>query len=243
MISADSKPRLRPGMRSLLVVPAGNGQAMEQASRAAADILVLDLAHDLHADLRRASRFLEAPRSAPVFVRVAPLESGKTASQLDAIMPARPDGIVLTGSRGGTDVTRLSALLRPREAMAGIEDGATHIIAMATDTPAALFDMASYRDASARLTGLAWDTEVLAIALGATDIADLERTARTTTLIAAAAAGVVAIDSPFRGSDLSELETGAIAARNRGFGAKIALNPDQVPVINAVFSRPAASSS
>ena len=177
-------------------------------------------------------------------MRVGPLASPETIAVLDALMPARPTGVALAACECGADVTRLSALLRPREAMAGIADGATRIIALATDTPAGLLALGSYRGASRRLTALAWDDRPLAEALGADDLADVARAARTGTLIgAAAAAGAAALDRPFRGDDLGILRAEAEAAQRAGFGGKLALTAAQVAIINAAFSARAATSS
>ena len=127
--------------------------------------------------------------------------------------------------------------------MAGIDDGATRIIALATDTPAGLLALATYGGASRRLAALAWDDRPLLAALGADAGADVARAARTGTLVAAAAAGVASLDRPFRDSDLGALRAEAEAARRDGFSGKLACRPDQVPVIDAVFSRKAATSS
>ena len=177
-----------------------------------------------------------------VYLRVGPLADATTGAVLDALIPARPTGVALAGAAGGADVTRLSALLRPREAMAGIDDGATRIIALATDTPAALLALSTYAGASSRLAALAWDDAPLAEALGADDATDVARAARTGTLVAAAAAGVAALDRPFRGSDLGALQAEAEAARRAGFAGKLALAAEQVAVINAAF-RPTAGTS
>jgi citrate lyase beta subunit len=58
---------------------------------------------------------------------------------------------------GGKDVTLLSARLRIQEAECGIEDGATRILPIVTETPAAVFSAGSYSGASERLSGLTWE--------------------------------------------------------------------------------------
>jgi citrate lyase subunit beta/citryl-CoA lyase len=61
--------------------------------------------------------------------------------------------------------------------------------------------------------------------------------ARSLCLIAAAAVGVQAIDgvhADFR--DRAGLERDVARARRDGFTAKMAIHPDQVPIINAAFS-------
>ena len=229
-------------LRSLLLVSSDSDRSLERAAASGADGLIVDVADAGSEALRHTIGFLRAARHGAVFVRVGPLAAAHTTAVLDALVPARPTGIVLAGAEGGADVTRLSALLRPREAIAGIDDGTTRIIALATDTPAGLLALASYGDASRRLMALAWDDRPLAEALGAEDTSEVALSARTGTLVAAAAAGVAALDRPFRGSDLGAFQAEAEAAGRAGFSGKLACRPDQIAVINAAFSRKAGTS-
>jgi citrate lyase subunit beta/citryl-CoA lyase len=229
-------------LRSLLLVSPDSDRSLDQAAQSGADGLIVDVAEAGTEALRRTAGFLQAARPGAVFVRVGPLAARHTMAVLDALVPVRPTGIALAAAEGGADVTRLSALLRPREAIAGIDDGATRIIALATDTPAGLLALATYRDASRRLMALAWDDRPLAEALGAEDIDGVALAARSATLVAAAAAGVVALDRPFRGSDLAALQAEAEAAGRAGFSGKLALAADQIAVINAAFKPKAGTS-
>jgi citrate lyase subunit beta/citryl-CoA lyase len=141
-------------------------------------------------------------------------------------------------------VQQLGGKLAVREALFGLADGSTRIIAIATESARALFGMASYRGCSARLEGLAWGGEDLSADLGAESnrlpdgaYADPYRLARSLTLLGAVAAGVAPIDSVhtnFR--DLDGLRAEAIAARRDGFSAKMAIHPAQAPIINEVFT-------
>ena len=66
---------------------------------------------------------------------------------------------------------------------------------------------------------------------------DVYRLARSLCLLAAAAAGVVPIDTIFTDfKDAAGLAAECAAARRSGFVAKMAINPAQVPVINEAFS-------
>jgi citrate lyase subunit beta/citryl-CoA lyase len=104
--------------------------------------------------------------------------------------------------------------------------------------------MNSYVGASDRLAGLAWGSEDLSAALGASVTRDVSgvmtspyRLARDLCLITASAAGVMAIDQvyvDFR--DEQGLATEAAAAARDGFSGKMAIHPAQVPVINAAFT-------
>ncbi len=168
--------------------------------------------------------------------------SGETDSDLDAVMAHAPDAILLPRSLGAASVQQLSAKLAVREADLSLADGVTRIIAVA-DTARSLFGMASYPRSSARLTGIAWSAVSLRADIGAetdrnglADYAGPYRLARDLTLLAATSAGVAAIDAPFPDArNAGGLRAEALAARRDGFAGKMAIDPAQVGVINAIF--------
>ena len=98
-----------------------------------------------------------------------------------------------------------------------------------------LFHMGSYRGASARLIGIAWNAASLRADIGAETDRDppggylgVYRLARELTLLAATSARVAAIDGAFPNiRDLDGLRADALAARRDGFTGKIALDPAQ----------------
>ena len=60
---------------------------------------------------------------------------------------------------------------------------------------------------------------------------------RSVIAVAAAAAGILAIDTPFfRLRDLVGLEKDARAAAELGFGGKVVIHPEQIPVVNRIFT-------
>ena len=66
---------------------------------------------------------------------------------------------------------------------------------------------------------------------------DVFRLARATTLLAAAAAQVAAVDTVFPNfRDMDAFRTDCIEAERDGFTARMAIHPAQVPVINDVFT-------
>ena len=240
-------------MRSQLFVPGDSLKKLEKGLVSGADCLFIDLedsvalsqkpkARDMTRDFLKSAR--QHDRRPLLYVRVNALDTGLTDADLAAIMSGRPNGIVLPKCLSGADVQHLGAKLAVMEAEAGIEDGATRIIPIATETAAAIFNMGSYKGASARLAGITWGAEDLSADLGAETnragdgfYTDPYRLARSLTLFAAAAAGVPAIDTVFpnfRAEDSFRRE--CEAARRDGFTAKMAIHPAQVPVINEVFT-------
>lgn len=245
-------------MRSMLFVPGDSPKKLAKALLSGADALIIDLEDSVAPDAKETARretaaFLVAHAKAPgrprLYVRINALESDFIDADLDAVMPAGLDGIVLPKAQGGVDVSHLSAKLAVREAEGDLPDGATRIIAIATETAASLFQLGTFAGCSHRLEGLAWGAEDLSADLGAEgnrardgSYADPYRLARTLTLAGAAAAGVIAIDAVFTNFHDSEaLTKEAETARHDGFCTKMAIHPDQVALINAAFSPGAES--
>jgi citrate lyase subunit beta / citryl-CoA lyase len=235
-------------MRSLIIVPGDDEARLAAALASEADAIVIDLDVARRDEARaNAARFLReaASRSAPpaAMARVAPLLSGETDSDLDAIIAAAPCAVLLPKARGRASVQQLSVKLALREALCGLEHGATGIVAI-VDAAAALLGLASLCGASARLIGVGWDAEALRTEVGAETARDGGgafagpfRLAREMTLLAAAAAGAAAIDTAFADArDDADAKAEALAARRAGFVAKFAIDPAQAKIINAAFA-------
>ena len=242
-------------MRSLLFVPADSPHKLEKSLDAGADALIVDLEDSVALAAKPAARaaaraFIAAamqrvdrPR---IVLRVNALDTGLIDADLDAVMAAAPDAIMLPKSRHGADVQHLGAKLAVREAEHNLEDGATGVIAIATETAGAIFGLGSYAGASRRLRGLTWGAEDLSAALGSesTRLADGAytdpyRLARALTLFGACAADVDPIDTVFVNfRDQQSFRAECEAARRDGFTGKMAIHPDQVAIINAVFTPP-----
>ncbi len=100
-------------------------------------------------------------------VRVNALDTGLTDEDLDAVVAAAPDAIMLPKAEGGRDVAHLDAKLTTREALAGLPEGRIRITVVATETAKAVFTLGSYQGASPRLSGLTWGAEDLSADIGA----------------------------------------------------------------------------
>jgi citrate lyase subunit beta / citryl-CoA lyase len=240
-------------MRSLLFVPADGGRKLEKAMASSADAVIIDLEDSIAPEGKAAARksaaeFLrdavQASERPRLMVRVNGLATGLTDADLDAVVPARPDLIMLPKAVGGSEVTHLDAKLLAREATSGLPEGAIRVVAIATETAAALFLAGTFGGASARLEGLTWGAEDLSAELGAQathdangSLLDVYRLARALCLAGSAAAQVQAIDTvavDYR--DLAALRRESEDARRDGFTGKMAIHPAQVSVINEVFT-------
>ncbi|WP_457089992.1 HpcH/HpaI aldolase/citrate lyase family protein [Microvirga sp. P5_D2] len=240
-------------MRSLLFVPGDSRKKLDKALTSGADVLLIDLEDSVALSAKDEARKVTAafltehanstdrPR---LYVRVNGLTTGMLDADLDGVMRSAPDGIVLPKTIGGTDVAHLGAKLAVREAEFGLTDGATRILAIATENAAGVFALGTFAGSSHRLMGMTWGGEDLSADLGAEAnrdesgaYTDPYRLARSLTLFGAASAGVDAIDSVFTNfRDMEGLAAECRASRRDGFVAKMAIHPAQVPVINDTFT-------
>jgi citrate lyase subunit beta / citryl-CoA lyase len=240
-------------MRSLLFVPGDSERKLAKALASGADALILDLEDSVAPANRPAARALSAAfvrdararaNSPLLYVRINPIDGDNWEADLEAVMTAKPDGIILPKPHSGEDVHRLSIALGHAESEAGTASGATCILPIVTETPISILNLRSYVGASARMIGLSWGAEDLGAVVGSLANRDEHgqftspyRLVRDLCLITAAAAGVEPIDTvyvDFR--DREGLEAETREARRDGFTGKMAIHPDQVAPINAVFT-------
>lgn len=241
-------------MRSLLFVPADSEKKLLKGLESGADALIIDLEDSVAMANKPAGRALAAkfiaahgqenPQVPALYLRINDLASGMSDDDLAAVMQAKPAGIMLPKSGGGDDVARLDARLRVHEAENGIADGATHIIPIITETPAAALNMASYSGSSKRLAGLTWGAEDLSAEIGAAQTrdetgryTDVFRFARLSTILAATAAQVTPIDTVFPNfRDEEAFRRDCLEGVRDGFTARMAIHPAQIAIINETFT-------
>ncbi len=239
-------------LTSFLFVPADSEKKFEKARGCGADALILDLEDSVAPQNKAAARAnvagwiraSDSPRDWSFWVRVNPFDTGLTAEDLKAVIRPGLDGIILPKAAGGQDVTELAAMIDPLEAAAGMAAGSVRIIVVATETAAAMFNLASYAPAHPRLAALTWGAEDLAAVVGATANKDGDgnwtppyQMARSLCLFAAANAGVAAIETLFADfRDPEGLAASCRAARRDGFTGRLAIHPAQVEGINRAFA-------
>jgi citrate lyase subunit beta / citryl-CoA lyase len=236
-------------MRSFLFVPADSERKLARGLQSAADALILDLEDSVAAANRATARrlaraFLAAhgPERVRRYVRINPLDSGLALDDLAATVAGRPDGILLPKCVP-EDVRTLDHYLSAFEAAAGAPVGAIRIVAIATETPEAVFALGGYARVSPRLEAITWGAEDLAACLGGSNRTAAGEydgpytLARSLCLLAAAAAEVTAIDTIYTDfRDEAGLKAECAAARRSGFAAKMAIHPAQLAAINEAFS-------
>ena len=236
--------------RSWLFAPGDSEKKMAKATGTAADIVIFDLEDAVAPENKPLARtliadFLKSRTSGldRLWVRVNPLDGPHTLTDLAAVMPAKPGGIMLPKSRGRADVELLDHYLCALEVANGIEQGSTKVLVLVTETAEGMLNTGVYKGAP-RVVALSWGAEDLADDLGASENRNPDGSygftyelARSLCLLGAATAGVLAIET-IQGDfkDAEGLRRRAEMVRRAGYRGMLAIHPAQVDVINAAFT-------
>ena len=238
-------------MRSLLFVPADSDRKIAKAMTTDADALILDLEDAVapankDSARRIAASVLSQRERAQVGVRVNAIDTPWFLDDLVAVAPLRPDFVMLPKCSGPDDIVRLCHHLDLLAAQAGIEADGIGILPLVTESAAAV-QSCDFRGASPRLMGLCFAAEDLSTDLGIAPRSASGRLraplwlARATVLLAAKAAGVMAIDTPYPvPGDIDGLRRDCAEAAADGFCGKLCIHPEQLAIANGIFSPDAA---
>jgi citrate lyase subunit beta / citryl-CoA lyase len=237
--------------RSLHFVPGGNEKMIAKALTLPADGLILDLEDAVTPDRKAATRpivrrWLETLDfgGRERWVRMNPVFTDYAEADLAETIAGRPDGYVVPKPRRAEDVRRVTDLLDALEQRHGVPFGSTRLVLIATETPEGLLNIKEIASASPRVAAVSWGIEDLSAAMGlprtrdeAGRYLDIPRYARVMCAVAAAAAGVEALDTVY--TDLHNLEGLRRECEEgvaMGFTGKISIHPVQIEVINSVFT-------
>ena len=226
--------------RSCLYMPAANPRALEKAQTLPADMLVFDLEDAVAPDAKTEARAAVAAAvrtraygHREVLVRINALESEWGRADMDAVLAASPDGILLPKVSSAAQVRAADQLRKAAGSAAGLW-------AM-IETPLAILNIQEIAAAAGEtaLAGLVVGTNDLAKEL--TALPDASRSAFQThlalTLAAARAYGLMAIDGVYNDfRDPVGLEAECVQGRTLGFDGKSLIHPAQLEVANRVFA-------
>ena len=241
--------------RSLHFVPGGNEKMMAKALTLPADGLILDLEDAVAPDLKEATRPIVTRWLTELdfggrerWVRMNPLDTGLGVADLEVTLAGRPDGYIVPKPRHAADVHAIAEVLDRLEPKHGISVGSTRLLPIATETPEGLLSIRPIAGASPRIVAISWGIEDLSAAMGLPRVRDgqghyldIPRYARTMCTVAAAAAGVDAIDTVYTDiADVEGLGRECEDAVAMAFSGKISIHPVQIPVINDAFTPAAA---
>jgi len=223
-------------LRSLLFVPGTSQARFAKAVACGADAVFFDLEDAVEAGRKAEARRLVGDwlasthtGSAARFVRVNAPESPWIDDDLAWLPELAPhlDGVVLPKIEAASQVARVARIVPGRALMPMIE------------TARGVMRAADIAAADASVTALVLGAEDLTAELGIPRTVDGEELllARSQVVLAAASAGADAIDAVFVELKAPEaLRRDAIRARALGFRGKTAIHPDQIAILNDVFS-------
>lgn len=232
-------------MRSMLFVPGNRPDLVVKALASGVDALIFDLEDSVPEASKGAARDNLAGIEAlpvPLFVRVNGADTGHLWEDVTAAGSRGVAGVVLPKAEDPATIQRIDGALTALEIAGGGERGSTAIVPLVESASGVL---ATYDLCRASL-------RVRTILFGSGEEGDLVAdlgcewspegtgllTARASVLMAARAAGVEepmeAVFMDFR--NLDGLRTECLLARRLGYVGKVAIHPQQVAVINEVFT-------
>ena len=232
-------------LRSLLFVPGNRQNMLNRAIGSPADALVPDMEDSVpEAEKEVARRTIAAflPQLAAagpaVIPRVNALDTPWAEDDLAAVVGPAIVGVSIGKVASASDIVALDRLLGALERRAGVSEGSTAVVPW-IETAAAFMAVRDILSASPRIVAAAFGAEDFTNDLGierGDDPAPLQWP-RATLAVAARAAGVLALDTPyFTLRDEAGLRDEALAVKRLGFKGKFAIHPEQVGVLTAAFS-------
>ena len=232
-------------LRSLLFVPGNRPNMLQKALGFSPDVFVPDLEDSVPTDEKANARAVAASFLAKlsdtgslVIPRVNSLDTGLLEQDLAAIITPDIYGLSIGKVQTVQEIADICGLIGPLEQKAGLATGRLKLIPW-IESAKAIVNAYEICSSSKR---------IIAVAFGAEDFTNdmgIERTdddseiayARSAVCIAARAADVVALDTPYFGfRDTDGLQRDANTAKKQGFKGKFAIHPAQIDIINATLS-------
>jgi citrate lyase subunit beta/citryl-CoA lyase len=240
-------------LRSMLYVPANSWRMITTATTEGADAVILDLEDGCPMAEKETGRVF-ARDSIPmlkeygmdVFVRVNSLETGLTPTDLSYVITPGLDGIILAKTESKKDITTVDKLMKKEEQKWGIVPSSISLMAL-LETPKGILNLIEIIAASPRVIAIGFGagdySREMGAGMGVTKLHPEEYfpmvlLARSSIAMAARAAGIQAIDTPYFGLviDLEGLQKEAEKVKLLGFSGKQLTHPRHVGPVNEVFS-------
>ncbi len=231
--------------RSCIYVPGDSTRMLAGSAGLAADALMLNLEDGVAASVKDAARqnVVEALRtldfgSRERIVRINALQTATGMKDMEAVVPARPDGLCLAKVESAADIVAADSAMGDLERRHGIPEGSLKLHAM-IESSRGVLRAAEIAAACGRMASLLFGSADYSKDVGCQP--GEERTellfAMQAILTAARAAGIDAVDAPcFDIRNADRLHREALQARRFGFDGKSALHPGQLQIIHDIFS-------
>ncbi len=240
---------MTPLLRSLLFIPGNRPHMLEKGLASTADVLVPDLEDSVPPEEKTNARMVAAqflPKllaaGRTLIPRVNSLDTGLLEDDLRALVGPHIFGVSVGKIQGPGDIATVSRILEMIENETGIRAGEIKLVPW-IESAKAIVHAHEICKASPRVIAVGFGAEDFTHDMGIerqADDAEIDY-ARNVVCIAARAADVLALDTPyFQFRDPEGLRRDALAAKRRGFKGKFAIHPAQTDIINELFSPSAA---
>ena len=239
-------------LRSPLFAPGDSSHKSAKAIESDADAVILDLEDSVAGPAKEAARHTIAQivralgdrlRRHDIIVRVNPRGTPWYLGDLAAIVAAGPAALMLPKCSGADDLRALDHHLEALETAAGLPVGGIKVIPIVTETAGSVLALPTYKAAAPRVIAMAFGAEDFFADLGLAPrrpdgtYHPAAIAARTAVITAAAAIGVLALDTPWPDPrDPDGLRCEAEAAAADGFAGKVLIHPAQIDIVNAAFT-------
>ena len=231
-------------LRSIIFVPGNQPKMLERASSFKTDVVMVDLEDSVPPAEKASARELArewVPKlrrnGRAVMVRVNPLDTGLTGAEVAAVIGPDLYGISIGKTESVWDVQETDRMISATEASASLDSGQIKLIPW-IENARAVMAAQEIAVASPRIVAIAFGAEDYTNDMGIrrTDTGDEVYLPRSTVPVAARAAGVASLDSPFVVfRDPEGLRQDAQLSRQLGYTGKFAIHPAQLEIINKTF--------
>jgi citrate lyase subunit beta/citryl-CoA lyase len=231
--------------RSLLYVPGDKEAMLAKAAGRGADGVILNLEDAVapaNKDLARqaVARLLQSLDfgRAEAIVRINPPDAEFGYRDLLAVVPQRPHAILLPKVSSVEEVRFVAWTIERLEGLHGLPAGQIKVMCM-IESAAGVLNAVAIAACHPRVAALVFGATDFSLEVGCV-IAEEDRAllpAASHIILAARAAGIDAVDTPFmKLDDPAGLARSSRRARELGFDGKSAIHPAQIAPINAAFS-------
>ncbi|MDI6763823.1 MAG: CoA ester lyase [Thermodesulfobacteriota bacterium] len=240
-------------LRTMLFVPANSWRMITTATTEGGDAVILDLEDACPIAEKETGRIF-ARDSIPmlkekgmdVFVRVNSFDTELTEEDISYVVVSGLDGVMLPKAESKEDILNLDQLLKVEEEKKGILSNTIAILPL-LESPKGISAVSEIISGSQRVIGVSFGagdySREIGAGMGVTSLSPEEyflmaSHPRSCIALAARAAGILAIDSPFFGLviDIEGLIKESRKVKLIGFTGKLLVHPRHVDSVNQVFS-------
>ena len=230
--------------RTMMFAPGNHARKVEKSFTVGADAVILDLEDAVAIAEKEATRALvtaalQPPRSCLGYIRVNAFDTPFCYGDLQAVVQPGVDGILLPKLEAAHQLLTVDWIIAQLERERGIEAGAIDIIPI-IETGRGIAALRDIVACGARVRRLSFGAGDYTLDMGLEwTMAERELDhARSNVVLASRAGGLEApLDTVFiHIGKTDELRVSTELARGMGFQGKMCIHPEQVAVVNDVFS-------